>query len=48
MAGIENHNKRNARTSLSNKLGLIGVIVQIVIALLVIVGVVLNWIWKRL
>ena len=42
MTGIENHNKRNKPVSLNNDLGLIGVVVQIVLALVVMVGVVLN------
>ena len=38
MTGIENHYKQNAHTSLSYNLGLVGAVVQIIVALLVIVG----------
>lgn len=47
MTGIENHNKRNAPLGLSNDLGLIGTVLQIIVSFLVIVGTVLHWIWKR-
>lgn len=42
MTGIDNHNKRNAPTSLVNNLGLVGAVIHIIIALLVIVGTVLH------
>jgi len=44
MTGIENHNKRNASISLSNDLGLIGAVLQLIIAMLIIVGVEMHWI----
>ncbi|PZR11522.1 MAG: hypothetical protein DI539_20605, partial [Flavobacterium psychrophilum] len=44
--GISNHNKRNAPSSLSNDLGLIGAVLQIIVALLVIVEAVLHRICK--
>lgn len=44
MSGIEN----NAATSLSNDLRLVSAVLQIIVALLVIVGVGLLWVWKRL
>jgi len=48
MTVIENHHKRNVPTSLVNDLGLVGAVIQIIVALLVIIGAVLQWIWKRL
>lgn len=48
MTGIENHHKRNAPVSIGNNLGLVGAVLQIIIALLVIVGAVLHQICKRL
>jgi hypothetical protein len=48
MTGIENHHKRNAPVSIDNDLGLVGAVLQIIVALVVIVGAVLHWIWKRL
>ena|GEM_PF-3213860 len=48
MTGIENHHKRNASTSLSNDLGLVGAVLQIIVALLVFVAAGLHWFWKRL
>ncbi|WP_165571296.1 hypothetical protein [Flavobacterium subsaxonicum] len=44
MTGIESHHKRNASTSLSNNLGLVGAVLQIIIAIIIIVGAVLHWI----
>jgi len=47
MTGIENHHKRNAPTSVENDFGLVGAVMQIIVALLVIVGAVVHWIWNR-
>ena len=44
MTGISNHNKRNVPTSLSNDLSLVGAVLQLIVALLVLVGMVLLWI----
>lgn len=48
MTDIENHNKRNARTSLRNDLGLIGAILQLVGAIVVLLSLGLRWVWQRL
>jgi len=42
MNGIENHHKRNTPISLSSDLGLAGAVLQIIVALVVIVGAVLH------
>ncbi|MNK23704.1 hypothetical protein D3C87_420020 [compost metagenome] len=48
MTGIENHNKRNTRTSLSNDLDLIGAVLQLVVAIVVLFGLGLRWVCQRL
>lgn len=48
ITGIENHHKRNAPVSIGNDFGLIGAVLKIIVALIVIVGNGLYWIWKKL
>jgi len=48
MTGIQNHQKRNAPSpSVGIVFNLIGAVLQMVLALVVIIGVGIRWIWKR-
>jgi len=48
MTGIENHHKRNAPTSISNDLGLVDAVLQIIVALVGVIGGYGNGCKKRM
>jgi len=48
MTGIENHHKRNAPVSLSNGVGLIGAVLQGLVASALILTAGIRWAFKKL
>lgn len=48
MSGIENHNRNNLPVPLfSASFGLIGAVLQLFVAIVILLGLALRWIWKQ-